>query len=307
MMEKGKEITVRVEHLLIVAVKIVCVSFTLAVGWFVLFSLVVDSDIQKRLSRENELYERLVPEMEYREKLISDVILSLQEKDNDTYRNIFGADAPSMDPGKNLELFSQEDTIPDSGFQKYVAKKSDALLKRAGSIESNFKEILRVCSFGPDSLPPLTLPLENVSYAQIGASVGIRVNPFYKVGVQHGGLDIIASRGDAVLASADGVVSAVTLSKKGLGNVVEITHPAGYVTRYCHLADVGVKRGQKVLRGQTIATVGISGTLYAPHLHYEVLLRGRQCDPVNFFFASVTPDEYTNMVYMSGSTTSSLD
>lgn len=297
----------RIRSLAVTAVKLVGVSFALAVLYFVLFTLLVDTDFQKRIARENDFYEQLYPRMEYRQKLISDVILSLQQKDNDTYRNIFGADAPEMDPEQNLGMFTSSDTIPDSGYLRYTSRKSDALLKKAGAIESNFKEILRVCSFGPDSLPPLSLPLENVSYTQIGASVGTRVNPFYKVGVWHGGLDIIASQGEPVLSSGDGVVSAVTLSKKGLGNVVEITHPAGYVTRYCHLADVAVKRGQKVLRAQTIGTVGISGTLFAPHLHYEVLFRGKQCDPVNFFFASVDPDEYTNMVFMSGSTALSLD
>lgn len=306
-MKEGRTTGELIRTIAIEALKAVGMSILLALLYFVVFTLAVNTDFQKRLHRENELYGQLYPKMQYRQDLMSDVIRSLQEKDNDTYRNIFGADAPEMDPEQNLEMFTFGDSIPDSGYLKYVSKKSGALLKRSGSIESNFKEIMRVCSFGPDSLPPLSLPLENVSYTQIGASVGIRVNPFYKVGVQHGGLDIIASRGDPVLASGDGVVSGVTLSKKGLGNVVEITHPAGYVTRYCHLSDIRVRRGQKVLRGQCIASVGVSGTAFAPHLHYEVLLHGKQCDPVNFFFASVSPDEYANMVFMSGSTTGSLD
>ena len=146
-----------------------------------------------------------------------------------------------------------------------------------------------------------------MSYVQTGASVGLKHNPLYKVDIQHGGIDLIAPQGSVVRASADGVVRSVTRSNKGLGNIVEIDHKNGYTTRYALLGDISVPQGRSVKRGQKIGTVGISSTTFAPHLHYEVLRGGKVLDPVNFLFASVDPDEYAKMLYMSVSTRQSMD
>ena len=81
-----------------------------------------------------------------------------------------------------------------------------------------------------------------------------------------------------MLAVADGTVTAVETSRKGQGNVVEITHEGGYVTRYAHLSDIKVSRGQRVQRGRRIASVGISGNSFAPHLHFELLKDGEYLD-----------------------------
>ena len=140
-----------------------------------------------------------------------------------------------------------------------------------------------------------------------GASVGEKINPFYKVETAHNGVDLIAPQGDPVLAVADGTVTDVITSRKGLGNVVEITHPGGYVTRYAHLADIAVTKGQKVSRGRRLASVGISGNSFAPHLHFELLKDGEYLDPVDCFFAEVTPDDYAGMKLMASRTGQSLD
>ena len=153
----------------------------------------------------------------------------------------------------------------------------------------------------------MSLPLESVSFAQVGASVGQKVNPFYKVETAHTGVDLIAPQGDPVLAVADGTVTDIINERKGLGNVVEITHPGGYVTRYAHLADIKVSRGQRVQRGRRIASVGISGNSFAPHLHFELLKDGEYMDPVDGFFAGVTPEEYAEMKLMASRTGQSLD
>ena len=114
-------------------------------------------------------------------------------------------------------------------------------------------------------------------------------------------------QGEPVFASASGYVSDVIESRKGQGNVVEITHPGGYVTRYAHLSDIQVRKGARIRKGACVGYVGISGNSFAPHLHYEVIKDGEYLDPVNFLFASVTPDEYLNMMYMSVNTGQSMD
>jgi murein DD-endopeptidase MepM/ murein hydrolase activator NlpD len=156
-------------------------------------------------------------------------------------------------------------------------------------------------------MPPMTNPIEDFSFAQTGASVGDKMNPFYKVSMKHNGFDIIAPSGEPVHAVADGVVKEVIKSRKGLGNVVVIDHENGYFTRYAHLADVSAVKGRKVKRGVKIGHVGVSGNSFAPHLHYEVLRDTLVLAPVNHMFASVTPEEYINMMILSVSTGQSMD
>ena len=156
-------------------------------------------------------------------------------------------------------------------------------------------------------MPPMTNPLEGFSFAQTGASVGDKINPFYKVSIRHNGLDLIAPAGEPVYASADGTVRNIIRSRKGLGNVVEIDHGNGYVTRYAHLADIEVSKGRKLKKGARIGYVGVSGNSFAPHLHYEIIRDTLVMDPVHHLFASVSPEEYTNILIMAVSTGQSMD
>jgi murein DD-endopeptidase MepM/ murein hydrolase activator NlpD len=135
----------------------------------------------------------------------------------------------------------------------------------------------------------------------------VKVNPFYKVKLSHNGLDMIAPSGEPVYASAKGIVSDVTKSRKGLGNVVTIDHGNGIKTRYAHLADIEVRKGRAVKKGTRIGYVGVSGNSFAPHLHYEVLRDTVVLDPVNHLFASVGPEEYVNILIMSSMTGQSMD
>ena len=212
-----------------------------------------------------------------------------------------------MDAVTAADMISVSDSLSESFYLSYSASKSESLRMMASSVEENFKDIYRIMKQRRDSLPPLTLPLEGMSYVQTGASVGPKHNPLYKVEVQHDGIDLVAPQGSAVFASADGTVRQVIHSNKGLGNIVEIDHRNGYVTRYALLGEISVSQGRTVKRGQKIGTVGISSTTFAPHLHYEVLRDGNVLDPVRYLFASVGPEEYAKMLYMSVSTRQSLD
>ena len=68
-----------------------------------------------------------------------------------------------------------------------------------------------------------------------------------------------------------------------------------------------MSKGRKVRRGTRVGYVGMSGNSFAPHLHYEVVRDTVVLDPIHNFFASVTPDEYVNMLIMSASTGQSMD
>ena len=282
-------------------------TVSLAVFYYIVFALVVNTDSERKLIRENRLYERTYQEMLDRERLLSDVIAGLEAKDDQIYEEIFHVPAPRMGALLSQDYLAAADTVPDYEMVEYAYGKIAAAEKRSARIEDNFRKALALIASEDRILPPMSLPLGSVSFAQVGASVGQKVNPFYKVETAHNGVDLIAPQGDPVLAVADGTVTDIINERKGLGNVVEITHPGGYVTRYAHLADIKVSRGQRVQRGRRIASVGISGNSFAPHLHFELLKDGEYLDPVDGFFADVTPEEYAEMKLMASRTGQSLD
>jgi Membrane proteins related to metalloendopeptidases len=289
------------------ALRYLAATVTTAIGFYVLFSLLFSTEEEKRLQQENELYETYYQELREKERLVSDVVEGLEVRDDALYRRIFETEAPSVDAVTAADVISVSDSLSESFYLSYSAFKSESLRMMANNVDENFREIYRLMTRRKDSLPPLTLPLEGMSYVQTGASVGLKHNPLYKVDIRHEGLDLVAPQGSVVKAAADGQVRKVIRSHKGLGNIVEIDHRNGYVTRYASLGDINVSQGRMVKRGQKIGTVGISSTSFAPHLHYEVLKGEAILDPVHFLFASVSPDEYAKMLYMSVSTRQSMD
>lgn len=110
---------------------------------------------------------------------------------------------------------------------------------------------------------------------------GYRKSPITGRREFHKGHDIATRKGTPILVSADGVVK-FTGSKGLLGKVIVIDHGYGMITRYAHVHKILKKVGQKVERGETIATVGNTGRSTGPHLHYEVHLNGVPVNPARY-------------------------
>lgn len=282
-------------------------SLSMAVLYYVIFALFFSTDEERRLKNENRMYAKEYPLLEEREQMLSEVVEGLSVRDDRIYEEIFHTSAPNMDPGASIDYLFGLDSIPDGDIVKRSEARLEVLKGRAADVESDFRAIIDRLQGGECVVPPMSNPLKDFSFAQTGASVGERINPFYKVKIMHNGLDLIAPAGDPVHAAGDGVVTEVVKSRKGLGNVVTITHKGGYKTRYAHLADIEVRKGNRVKKGKVIGYVGVSGNSFAPHLHYEVCRDTSVMDPVHYMFESVTPDEYVNMLIMSASTGQSMD
>ncbi len=290
------------------ALKYFLVTASLAIVYYVVFSLVVSTDSERALKKDIQMYERLYGEMSRKEELIGDVLEGLKGKDSEIYRQLFNSDAPDLGVVYPEGLLSLIDSVEDKDIMDYVGKKLDLLEDASSMVESNFARVMAALdSGGVKSLPPLSNPLGEFSYARTGASIGQKINPFYKVAASHGGLDLISQQGEPVYAAADGTVKYVEHSTKGLGNVIAISHSGGYVTRYAHLENTRVSKGQKVLKGKQIGQVGMSGNSFAPHLHYEVMRDSVRLDPLNYMFASVSPEDYMGMLFMSSNTGQSMD
>ncbi len=282
-------------------------SLAFAILFYALFALFFSTAEESRLARENRLYASMFKEMSEREELIEDVIDGLVEKDGSIYETLFSAKAPSLDNVTAAEIIADSDSLSESFYLASAETTAGKVLEKAASVDRRFADIFALLSSRADSIPPLTRPLENLSYVQTGASVGQKHNPVHGLELRHDGLDLIAPQGTPVYAAANGVVCSVTRTHRGLGNTVEIDHGNGYKTRYCLLGDVFTSRGKHVKQGQRIGTVGITPSVSAPHLHYEVYRDSVVLDPVNHLFASITPEEYSKMLYLSASTTQAMD
>ena len=123
-----------------------------------------------------------------------------------------------------------------------------------------------------------------VASSYITSGFGRRADPFGGGAAWHKGIDFDARTGDPVLAVADGVVS-YSGSRSGYGNVVEIDHGNGYVTRYAHNSRNTVQVGDLVRVGQEIAKAGSTGRSTGAHVHFEVWENGRVTNPRKFLVA----------------------
>jgi len=119
-----------------------------------------------------------------------------------------------------------------------------------------------------------------LAFRRISSVFGRRRHPILGVWRAHKGTDYAAAQGTPVRAIGDGVV-VFAGRKSGYGNVLDVRHRNGFVSRYAHLSRFarGVRAGSRVAIGQTVAHVGMTGLATAPHLHFEVLVGGVQRDP----------------------------
>lgn len=297
----------RTKSIVIWIVRIVLGSITLAFLYYVILSLFVSTDTERKLKQENLMYEKIYPQMVEKEKIVSDAVRQLQIRDDKIYTEIFHTQSPTVERLSSMNAIFSSDTIPDKDIVLYSSKKLSTLESISSSIEDNFMEIYSILEKKNVRNIPMRLPLHGVSYAQVGATIGTRLSPIFKVDAVHEGIDLISPAGTPVYAAAVGTVTSVVRSRKGKGNMVTITHEGGYVTKYAHLSDISVGVGRRVGPSSLVGNVGSTGNSFAPHLHFEVWKDDKLVDPINHFFGSVTPYEYTNMLLMSISTRQSLD
>jgi murein DD-endopeptidase MepM/ murein hydrolase activator NlpD len=132
-------------------------------------------------------------------------------------------------------------------------------------------------------MTPLRKPLAGP--LQMTSGFGFRTDPFFGRPALHSGVDLREDLGAPVRATAAGVVTAAG-PQGGYGNLVEIDHGGGLLTRYGHLSVINVVPGQQVAPGAVVGQVGSTGRSTGPHLHYEVRMDGEAVDPARFLKAA---------------------
>lgn len=116
---------------------------------------------------------------------------------------------------------------------------------------------------------------------EITSKFGERINPITKKNESHKGVDIGAKEGTEVVAAFNGSIKDCG-SDTSLGNYISIDHGDGVTTKYGHLSEIKVKKGDKVLKNSVIGKVGSTGESTAPHLHFEFLVMEENKDPMDY-------------------------
>ncbi|MDH3708781.1 MAG: M23 family metallopeptidase [Cyclobacteriaceae bacterium] len=245
---------------------------------------------------------------------LQEMMVALQKRDDDIYRVINEAEPI---PGtireggiggtdRYRELLEQglerEDLILTSlqkierlKKQMYIQTKSyDEIVALAKSKDKMYASI------------PAIQPITNKELTRLASGFGMRIDPIYKVRRMHTGVDFSATRGTPIYATGDGVIKKVVTNYGGYGKEVLVDHGYGYVTRYAHMSDFNVQKGQKIKRGECIGYVGSTGKSTAPHLHYEVLKDGKKVNPVHYFYNDLNEDEYQKILELSSIENQSL-
>lgn len=255
------------------------------------------------LRKKNARYAARLNVIERRIDMCDAILSGVEERDDDVFRSIYGlGEVPKSSKDQGFEgqtRYTYLDELGAGSTLRHTVKRMDAMMKRTAVQSTALDEVSSVARQAGDmvacipAVPPLC-PTKNAFH--LSSPFGFRSDPVYGGTAFHKGQDFAGPVGLPVYATGDGVVESVRFQYSGYGNEVIINHGFGYTTRYAHLNSVNVGVGQKLKRGDQVGELGKSGKSTGPHLHYEVLYRDIQVNPMSFMDLSMSVDEYKAMV-----------
>lgn len=227
----------------------------------------------------------------------------IRHRDNLVYRPLFSSDTLTIEGIYNPyrdEKYAHLQGNDYSPMMTTVWREMDQLA-RSLYLESKSLDELQMLSKDKEKFStaiPAIWPIDRSLLRNKIGAFGYRMHPKLHSWKFHKGVDMAGRTGDPIYATGDGVVEQVVLnrSRVGYGTQILINHGFGYKTRYAHLNKVHVQRGDSVKRGQLIADLGNTGISTAPHLHYEVIYRNANVNPINYFDKNMSAEAYKSLM-----------
>jgi murein DD-endopeptidase MepM/ murein hydrolase activator NlpD len=168
---------------------------------------------------------------------------------------------------------------PQAVPQDLGLRKAESIAQKAQGVDRSLNTLLEI--FEDKEYQMATTPSIWPTNGYHSSNFGKRIDPFTRKEEFHYGIDVAASHGSPIYATADGYVLKIKTETTG-GKLIILNHGSGVTTVYCHLSQFNVKIGQKVKRWDVIGFVGQSGKAIGPHVHYEVRKNGRAVNPMNY-------------------------
>ncbi|GAA4831689.1 M23 family metallopeptidase [Algivirga pacifica] len=282
------------------------------------FSLIYDryfpSAEEQRLANQVKVYQEALDKLEGEMSSIDEMMTVLQERDNDIYRVVLGAEPIAMEVrragtggSKNLFEMLENGAVQEESIVTVEQKLKN--LKRQMFIQTqSYDEVAKRALEKEDMLAsmPAIQPVENKKMKRLASGYGMRIHPIYKVKKMHRGIDFSAKKGTPIYATGNGKVVKARKSNRGYGWHITIDHKYGYQTLYAHMSKFDVKVGEVVKRGQKIGEIGNTGSSTAPHLHYEVRYKKRAVNPIKYFTKDISPEQYAILLERASRETQSL-
>ena len=283
-----------------------------ALLYYACFSLLFDTPDEHRMRETTDKVRLEYETMAERYDSLEMILDNITMRDQSVFRILFETDPYDLDIEQQEERVAiHEKNISKSKSQlmEELSARIDELGKQTTKLEESWHEINKLSDKIGDKVNniPSIQPVLNKQLTLLTAGYGTILNPFYRTLKSHQGVDYTVGEGSSIFATADGVVKEISDKNSTLGKTVIIDHGNGYQTSYSHLLSVGVRRGQKVQRGDIIALSGNSGLSLAPHLHYEVRYNDIRIDPIHYFFMELTPNEYQRIIRIAQSGMQSFD
>ena len=227
----------------------------------------------------------------------------IRHRDNHVYRTLFSADSLAIAGIRQPYSDEKYASMADDPFARLMIptwKQLDQLARSIYEESLSFDELTPLSKSKEQmaSSIPAIWPIDRTKLRNgIGAYNPRRFHPILKRIMPHKGVDLGAQRGTPIYATGDAVVEMINRGYNGgYGRQVLLNHGFGYKTRYAHMHEILVKRGDTVQRGDIIGTVGNTGRSTSSHLHYEVLYKGHPVNPVNYFNSKITEEEYERLM-----------
>ena len=276
------------------------------------FSLLFDTPYEHKIRQSTKLLKEEYNRLSERYDSLEMVLDNITAREKGVFRTLFEADPYDLDVEQSEErvaLYEKNVSKSKSQLASDIEQKISDLSQRADELENSWKRIKELGdNLGEKSKNiPSIQPVLNQQLTLLTAGYGTILNPFYRTLKSHQGVDYTVAEGSSVFATADGVVKEISDKSSTLGKTIIIDHGNGYKTSYSHLLSVGVRRGQKVQRGDIIALSGNSGLSLAPHLHYEVRYNDLRIDPIHYFYMELSPVEYQRIMRIAQSGMQSFD
>ncbi|MCE2935839.1 MAG: M23 family metallopeptidase [Cyclobacteriaceae bacterium] len=286
---------------------IIFLTLAMAAGLLLLYVNYFESPKELMLKNEVKELEYYYDNLQIEVDRLNQILADMEFRDDNIYRAVLGAEPIEKsvrDAGIGGRDRYEEIREKNILHEEIIIELTESVdrLKRKMYIETKSQdEVVELAAKKEMLLAaiPAIQPVSNKELIRLASGFGVRIHPIYRVRKMHTGIDFSANIGAPIYATADGVVAEVQINFSGYGKLVEIDHGFGYRTRYAHMHGFSVRKGQKVRRGDLIGYVGNTGLSTAPHLHYEVLINGKQVDPIHYFFNDLSPAEYEKIIELA--------